>query len=80
MPVPAPIQLSLQFVLNRTVVKRMGMESLRTGYDNWCASIGGEYNMLEALPPGKKLDFQAVVKSMGITVKQNWPIVVHVVR
>jgi hypothetical protein len=79
-PVPAPIQLHLQFVLNRTVVKRMGMVSLNKGYDNWCGSIGGEYNMLEALPPGKKVDFQAVVKSMGVTVRQNWPIVVHVVQ
>jgi hypothetical protein len=79
-PVPAPIRLSLRFVSNGSVVERMATVSLRKGYDDWCGSIGGEYNALEALPPGKKLDFQAVVTSLGTTVSQSWPVVVRVVR
>jgi len=58
----------------------VGLVSLKKGYDNWCGSIGGEYNVLEGVPPGKRLVFQAVVRAMGVTVKQNWPIVVRVVR
>jgi hypothetical protein len=79
-PVPAPIRLSLRFVSNGTVIERMGTVSPRKGYDDWCGSIGGEDNALEALPPGKKLDFQVVARSMGSTVRQSWPVVVRVVR
>lgn len=79
-PVPAPIQLRLQILFGRTLVEGVGLVSLKNGYDNWCGSIGGEYNVLEAVPPGKKLVFQAVVRTMGVTVKQDWPIVVRVVR
>jgi len=79
-PVPAPIQLRLQILSGRTTVERVGLVSLNKGYGNWCGSIGGEYNVLEAVPRGKKLVFQAIVKTMGVTVRQNWPIVVHVVR
>jgi len=78
--VPAPIQLQLRILSGRTTVGRVGLVSLRRGYDNWCGSIGGEYNVLEAVPRGKKLVFQAVVKTMGVTVNRNWPIVVRVVR
>ncbi|HEX5449273.1 MAG TPA: hypothetical protein VFW85_04385 [Gaiellaceae bacterium] len=58
----------------------VGLVSLKKGYDHWCGSIGGEYNVLEAVPRGKRLAFQAVVKTMGVTVTRNWPIVVRVVR
>lgn len=79
-PVPAPIQLRLQILSGRTPVQGVGLVSLKKGYDDWCGSIGGEYNLLEAVPRGKQLVFQAVVKTMGVTVEQNWPIVVRVVR
>jgi hypothetical protein len=79
--VPAPIQLRLQILSGRTPVEGVGLVSLHTGYDNWCGSIGGEYNALEgAARYGKRLVFQAVVKAMGITVTRDWPIVVRVVR
>ena len=67
-------------LLGRTPVEGVGLVSLKRGYDNWCGSIGGEYNVLEAVPRGKKLIFQAVVKTMDVTVRQNWPIVVRVVQ
>ena len=78
---PAPIQLRLQILSGRTPVEGVGLVSLKKGYDNWCGSIGGEHNALEgAARHGKKLVFQAVVKTMGVTVRRNWPIVVRVVR
>ncbi len=79
-PVPAPIQLRLQILLGRTPVEEVGLVSLKRGYANWCGSIGGEYNVLEAAPSGKVLAFQVVVKTMGVTVRRNWPILVRVVR
>jgi hypothetical protein len=79
-PVPAPIQLHLQILTGRTPVEGVGLVSLKKGYDSWCGSIGGEYNVLEAVPRGKTLIFQVIVKTMGVTIKQNWPIVVRVVR
>jgi hypothetical protein len=66
--------------LGRTPVEGVGLVSLKKGYNNWCGSIGGEHNVLEAVPRGKKLVFQAVVRTMGVTVRQDWPIVVRVVR
>jgi len=78
--VPAPIQLHLQILSGRTSVAGVGLVSLDKGYDSWCGSIGGEYNVLEAVPRGSELVFQAVVKTMGVTVRRNWPIVVRVVR
>lgn len=47
------------------------------GYDHWCASIGGEDNLLLAVPRGKKLVFQAVVTAEGVTVERNWPMIVR---
>lgn len=80
-PVPAPVRLELRIVSGRTPVGEAGTVTFGKGArDNWCASIGGEYNAFEAVPPGKPLAFQAVVKALGVTVRQNWPIVVHVVR
>lgn len=79
--VPAPIQLRLQILSGRTPVEGVGLVSLKKGYNNWCGSIGGEYNALEgAAQHGTKLVFQAVVKTMGVTVKTNWPVAVRVVR
>lgn len=78
--VPAPVKLSLQIVEGRTSVGAVGLVSLNKGYDDWCGSIGGEYNVLEAVPRGRQLDFQAVVTTMGVTVTKDWPIVVRVVR
>jgi hypothetical protein len=79
-PVHASIRLRLQIVSGRKPVEGVGLVSLAKGYNRWCGSIGGEYNVLEAVPRRKHLDFQAVVTTMGVTVEQNWPIVVHVVR
>jgi hypothetical protein len=50
---------------------------LKKGYDHWDAAIGGEASVLNVLPRGKKLIFQAVVRANGETVKRNWPIVVR---
>jgi hypothetical protein len=58
-------------------VAALGYVSLNKGYDHWCATIGGEDNALLAVPRGKKLVFQAVVKAGGVTVRRNWPIVVR---
>jgi hypothetical protein len=60
----------------RSPVQAAGTIWLKKGYDHWCADIGGEGNILDALPRGKKLVFQAVVSADGVTVKRNWPIVV----
>lgn len=80
-PVPGPVKFHLQILLGHRAVAGVGLVSFKTGArDHWCGSIGGEYNVLEVVPPGRKLVFQAVVKAMGLTVKKNWPIVVHVVR
>jgi hypothetical protein len=58
-------------------VGEVGFVSLKKGYDHWCAAIGGEANALLAVPRGKKLIFQAVVRAKGVTVERNWPIVVR---
>jgi hypothetical protein len=76
-PLAAPIQLRLQILMGRIPVAGVGEVWLKKGYDNWCAGIGGETNALLAVPRGKKLSFQAVVRAMGVTVKRNWPIVVR---
>jgi hypothetical protein len=68
--------IHLQILQGRKPVGQVGFVSLRKGYDHWCASIGGETNPLLAVPRGKKLIFQAVVRAEGVTVKRNWPIVV----
>ncbi|HVU78340.1 MAG TPA: hypothetical protein VHC67_12195 [Gaiellaceae bacterium] len=77
--VPAPTRIRLQIVSGRIAVEQIGLVSLRRGYGNWCASIGGEDNVLEAVPRGKRLVFQAVVQTMGVTVRRDWRIVVRVV-
>ncbi len=69
--------IHLQILQARKPVAQVGFVSLRSGYDRWCASIGGETNALLAVPRRKKLIFQAVVKAEGVTVKRNWPIVVQ---
>jgi hypothetical protein len=68
--------IQLRILSGRTPVAGVGLVSLRKGYDRWCAAIGGEGNILDALPRGKKLVFQAVVTANGATVERNWPIVV----
>lgn len=79
-PVPARVQLRLQILSGRTRVGEAGTVSFRRGTsDDWCGSIGGEYNVLEAVPRGKELVFQAVVTTRGVTVRRNWPIVVRAV-
>ena len=71
----------LQILSGSTRLKRLSLIALKKGYPNndnrWCAAIGGEGNVLEALPRRKRLVFQAVVRAMGVTVKRNWPIVVR---
>jgi hypothetical protein len=69
--------IHLQILQGRKPVGQVGFVSLRKGYDHWCASIGGETNALLAVPRGKRLIFQAVVRAEGVTVKRNWPIVVR---
>jgi len=71
-------EIQLQILSGRTRVEWVGLVSLRKGYDRWCAAIGGEGNVLDALPRGKKLVFRAVVRADGVTVARNWPIVVPV--
>jgi len=69
--------IHLQILQGRKSVGQVGLVSLRRGYDHWCASIGGETNALLAVPRGKRLIFQAVVRADGVTVRRNWPIVVQ---
>jgi hypothetical protein len=76
-PPPSRIHLLLEILRGRTLLARVGQVWLNKGYDNWCAGIGGETNALLAVPRGKNLKFQAVVTTMGVTVKQTWPIVVR---
>jgi hypothetical protein len=73
---PVAATIHLQILLGRRPVAGVGLVSLKKGY-GWCAAIGGEANVLEAVPRGTKLDFQAVVRAKGVTVKRNWPIVVR---
>jgi hypothetical protein len=68
--------IRIQVVSGRTAWK-IAVISLRKGYDHWCQAIGGEASILNTLPIGRKLIFQAVVTAEGVTVKRNWPIVVR---
>lgn len=76
-PVAAPVHLYLQILSGHSTVEGVGLVILKKGYDAWTAAIGGEANVLNAAPRGRKLVFQAVVRAKGVTVKRNWPIVVH---
>jgi len=69
-------RIRIQVVSGRTAWK-IAVISLRKGYDHWCQAIGGEASILNTLPIGRKLIFQAVVTAEGVTVKRNWPIVVR---
>jgi hypothetical protein len=69
-------KIRIQVVSARTV-RRIAMISLRKGYDHWCQAIGGEASILNTLPIGRKLFFQAVVTADGVTVRRNWPIIVR---
>jgi hypothetical protein len=69
--------IHLQILQGRKPVGQVGFVSLKKGYDRWCGTIGGETNALLAVPRGKRLIFQAVVRAEGLTVKRNWPIVVR---
>jgi hypothetical protein len=64
-------------VLSARTVRRIALISLRKGYDHWCQAIGGEASILNTLPIGRKLYFQAVVTADGVTVRRNWPIIVR---
>jgi len=70
-------RIHLQIVSGRTPVAQVGLVSLKRGYDRWCASIGGEAGVLNAVPRRKNLDLQAVVTAQGTTVETSWPIVVR---
>jgi hypothetical protein len=69
--------IHLQILQGRKPVGQVGFVSLKRGYDHWCGTIGGETNALLAVPRGKRLIFQAVVRAEGVTVKRNWPLVVR---
>jgi hypothetical protein len=69
-------KIRIQVVSARTV-RRIALISLRKGYDHWCQAIGGEASILNTLPIGRKLFFQAVVTADGVTVRRNWPIIVR---
>jgi hypothetical protein len=64
-------------VVSSSTVRRIALISLRKGYDHWCQAIGGEASILNTLPIGRKLIFQAVVTADGVTVRRNWPIIVR---
>jgi hypothetical protein len=69
--------IHLQILSRDSPVGSVGSVSLREGYDHWCAAIGGEGNVLDGLPRGEKLIFQAVVRAKRVTVKRDWPIIVQ---
>lgn len=69
--------IHLQLLSGSKLVAGVGLVSLKKGYDNWSAAIGGEANVLNAAPRGRKLVLQAVVRAKGVTVTRNWPIVVR---
>jgi hypothetical protein len=78
--VPAPVRLHVQILLGRTPVEDVALVYMKKGYHwnhAWCGAIGGEGNVLDAAPRGKRLDFQAVVKAMGVTFRRNFPIIVR---
>jgi hypothetical protein len=68
-------KIRIQVAWGRTV-RRIALISLRKGYNHWCQGIGGEASILNTLPVGRKLLFQAVVTAESVTVTKNWPIVV----
>jgi hypothetical protein len=69
--------IRIQIVSGSTVVRRLALITLRKGYDHWCQALGGEASVLNVLPRGEELVFQAVVRAEGVTVKRNWPIIVR---
>lgn len=73
---PVASRILVQIVSGRTPVEGVGEIWLKKGYNRRCADIGGEANVLDSLPRGKKLVLQAAVRADGVTVEQNWPIVV----
>jgi hypothetical protein len=68
-------RIRIQVAWGRTV-RRIALISLRKGYNHWCQGIGGEASILNMLPVGRKLLFQAVVTAQGVTVTKSWPIIV----
>lgn len=69
--------IHVQIVSGDTVVERVGVISLRKGYDHWCQALGGEAGVLNGVPRGRKLVFQAIVTAEGVTVTRSWPIIVR---
>lgn len=69
--------IHLQILSGHTPLAGVGLITLKKGYDHWSAAIGGEASVLNVLPRGKKLIFQAVVRAKDVTVKRDWPIVVR---
>ena len=69
--------IHIQIVEGRRVVERIASISLRKGYNHWCQALGGEASVLNVLPRGEPLAFQAVVRAQGETVSRSWPIVVR---
>lgn len=69
--------IRVRFLAQNIPLERVGVITLRKGYDHWCQALGGEANVLLALPRGTKLVFQAVVTADGATVERNWPLVVR---
>lgn len=75
---PVAAKVLLQIVSGRTPLIGVGSVTFRKkGSDRWVAAMGGEASVLNAVPRGKKLVFQAVVRAKGVTVKRNWPIIVR---
>lgn len=72
-----PSTIHLQILSGHIPLAGVGLVTLKKGYDHWSAAIGGEASVLNVLPRGKTLIFQAVVRAKGVTVKRNWPIIVR---
>ena len=68
--------IRIQVVSGRTV-RPVALISLRKGYNHWCQALGGEASILNTLPIGRKMFFEAVVTADGVTVKRTWPIIVR---
>lgn len=73
---PGASRILVQIVSGRTPVEGVGEIWLKKGHSRWCADIGGEANVLDGLPRGKKLVLLAAVRADGVTVERKWPIVV----
>jgi hypothetical protein len=67
----------IRIVSGHTLLKKIATVWLRKGYDHWCQAIGGEDNVLLAVPRGKRLSLQAIVRADGATVTRDWPFVVR---